>query len=122
MKPDNILLDDNFVLKVADFGFAAPLMGRFGTGYLRTKCGTKPYMAPEINEDKAYKGEEVDLFAAAIILFIMVGGTPPFNAAKRDEYYYKFIFNNRWDKFWPFHYASKPSRENFFSDSFKDLI
>ena len=53
-------------------------------------------MAPEIHEDKPYKGEAVDLFASAIILFIMVSGTPPFNTAKPDEYYYKYIYNNNW--------------------------
>lgn len=122
LKPDNVLLDDNFQLKIADFGFAAPLMGRYGSGYLRTKCGTKPYMAPEIHADKPYKGEAVDLFASAIILFIMVSGTPPFNQAKPDEYYYKYIYNNNWAKFWPYHYQGKPSKQNFYSDSFKDLI
>src|SRR5438105_8604140 len=122
LKPDNVLLDDKFNLMIADFGFAAPLQGKYGSGFLRTKCGTKPYMAPEIHAGKPYKGDEVDLFAAAIILFIMVAGTPPFNAAKSDEYYYKFIYNNDWNRFWPYHYQSKPSKHNFFSDSFKDLI
>ena len=38
-------------------------------------------MAPEIHLNLPYSGVAVDLFAAAIILFIMVSGTPPFAKA-----------------------------------------
>ena len=40
-------------------------------------------MAPEIIEGIPYKGEDVDLFASAVILFIMVAGRPPFNYAHK---------------------------------------
>ena len=36
LKPDNILFDDQFNIKIADFGFAAPLAGRDGSGKLKT--------------------------------------------------------------------------------------
>ena len=49
IKPENILLDSNYILKIADFGFAAPIEGRDGKGYLKTKVGTMNYMAPEIH-------------------------------------------------------------------------
>jgi len=49
LKPKNLLLDSNYVLKIADFGFAAPVEGRDGSGYLKTKLGTMNYMAPEIH-------------------------------------------------------------------------
>jgi len=39
-------------------------------------------MAPEIHEEKPYNGAQVDLFALAIILFILVSGHPPFNTAE----------------------------------------
>lgn len=38
-------------------------------------------MAPEINLQLPYSGVAVDLFATAIILFIMVSGNPPFAKA-----------------------------------------
>jgi serine/threonine protein kinase len=43
LKPDNLLLDGNFNLKIADFGFAAPFLGRDGSGNMKTKCGTLQY-------------------------------------------------------------------------------
>jgi serine/threonine protein kinase len=49
MKPDNLLLDHQYVLKIADFGLAGPTAGRDGKGYLKTKLGTLNYMAPEIH-------------------------------------------------------------------------
>jgi len=71
MKPENILFDGNFNLKIADFGFAAPIEGRDGSGLLKTRLGTESYMAPEIHLRKPYNGEAVDVFASGIILFIM---------------------------------------------------
>lgn len=49
LKPENLMLDGNYTLKIADFGFAAPVEGRDGSGALHTKLGTLNYMAPEIH-------------------------------------------------------------------------
>ena len=48
LKPENIMLDGQFNVKIAEFGFAAPIEGRNGMGYLHTYIGTPNYMAPEI--------------------------------------------------------------------------
>lgn len=47
LKPENIMLDNDFNIKIIDFGFAAPLQGRDGRGLLKTMLGTYGYMAPE---------------------------------------------------------------------------
>jgi serine/threonine protein kinase len=73
MKPENLLFDSDYNLKIADFGFAVVLSGRDGSGMLQTHLGTEAYMAPEIHTNKPYSGASVDLFAAGIILFIMMG-------------------------------------------------
>jgi serine/threonine protein kinase len=67
-------------LKLADFGFSTQL-DKNGDGKLYTMLGTRGYMAPEICENKPYDGKKVDLFAAAVCLFIMKGGIPPFGEA-----------------------------------------
>ena len=48
LKPENILLDQNFDLKLVDFGFSCPLKGRDGSGFNLSYVGTPTYMAPEI--------------------------------------------------------------------------
>jgi serine/threonine protein kinase len=49
LKPENILMDENYNIKIADFGFAAPLLGKDQSGTLKTRLGTESYMAPEIH-------------------------------------------------------------------------
>ena len=78
-------------------------------------------MAPEILSRKNYNGAEVDLFAVAVILFIMMSGSPPFmKCADRRDDFYKLICDNRTARFWLAHEQFKS--KNFFSQDFKDLI
>lgn len=114
------MLDKDFNVKIADFGFAAPLQGRDGSGYLHTRLGTIAYMAPELIVNEPYQGYQVDLFALGIILFILYTGHPPFNQAHPSDTHYKLLVTNRADLFWKYH--SKSKGENYFSESFKDLI
>ena len=54
---DNLLINNNYVLKIADFGFAAPIEGRDGHNLLYTRTvGTSTYRAPEIKYRKAGSG------------------------------------------------------------------
>jgi len=72
LKPENIMLDSEFNLKIADFGFGAPVEGKDGSGALYSQLGTMNYMAPELHLGFPYNGKAVDLFASTIILFIMI--------------------------------------------------
>ena len=119
MKPENLLFDSNFNLKIADFGFAIVLSGRDGSGMLHTHLGTESYMAPEIHTRTPYKGEQVDMFAAGIILFIMMSQNPPFGQANPNDPYYKLLYTGN-ARFWALHGRNKP--QGFYSDDFKDFI
>jgi len=68
LKLENILIDDNLNLKVADFGFACYK----NIDALKSYRGTMTYMAPEIKEGKTYGGKNVDMFSIGVILFIIV--------------------------------------------------
>lgn len=122
LKPENVLYDAAFTLKIADFGFAAPIEGRDASGFNRTKLGTESYMAPEIHMRKPYQGPSVDLFASAIILFIMFTQHPPFTKAVPEDPFYRLLCANRADLFWKAHSKNKPAGAEFFSESFKNLI
>lgn len=109
-------------MKLADFGFAAPVEGRDGSGSLFTKLGTLNYMAPEIHLKQPYQGTSIDLFAGAIILFIMVAQHPPFTTAEPKDPFYRCLAANRADIFWKTHCQSKPEGNEFFSEDLKDII
>ena len=66
IKPENTLLDALFNPKLCDFG----LCTKFSKKLLLLKCGTKPYMAPEIFKLKGYN-HMVDLWAMGITLYNM---------------------------------------------------
>ena len=65
IKPENILLDENWNLKLIDLGHATTKVVT-STGHV----GTPGYTPPELKSDD-YTAKFVDLFAAAIVLFIM---------------------------------------------------
>lgn len=79
-------------------------------------------MAPEIHMKKPYEGKKVDLFAAAIILFIMVAQHPPFTTAQPTDRFYRCLAAKRQDIFWKTHSKNKEGGMAFFSDDFKDLV
>lgn len=116
MKPENIMLDNDFNLKIADFGFGST------KALNETRRGTDSYMAPEIHMGSKYSGACVDLFAAGIILFIMVAQHPPFAKASPKDPHYKTISANRIDLFWKLHSRNKKGGLDYFSASFRDLI
>ena len=112
LKLENILVDDDMNLKVADFGFAT-----FKDIHkLRSYRGTKTYMAPEIKEGKQYDGRQVDVFSTGVILWIIVKGIFPFQEARKDDYYYKLILQGQLAQYW------KKTSSEALSDEFKDLI
>lgn len=109
MKPENVLYDANFNLKLADFGFATLLAGKDGSGLLHTVLGTESYMAPEIHAKQPYQGSVVDLFATAIITFILYAGTPPFSKADPKDPYFRLLCQNKHETFWTAHSKNKPN-------------
>jgi serine/threonine protein kinase len=119
LKLENVLLDDNFTLKIADFGFAVDICGRDGTGKLYTPVGTENYKAPELLSRLPYTGESVDLFAAGIILFIMVSQIPPFSKASKTNELYRLLIEDS-PQFWRSHSLKKPA--GFYSSDFRSLI
>lgn len=49
LKPENILLSKEGILKIADFGLCAVYRYKGKTRQLSQRCGTLPYIAPEVS-------------------------------------------------------------------------
>ncbi|KRX03291.1 Protein kinase-like domain [Pseudocohnilembus persalinus] len=75
MKPQNILISANGVVKLCDFGFARAMSNN--TLVLTSIKGTPLYMAPELVQEKPYN-HTVDLWSLGVILYELFVGQPPF--------------------------------------------
>lgn len=74
---------DDLAIKVTDFGFACFLKSKDG---LNDVIGSPIYMAPEIIDKKKY-GASVDIWAAGVLLHILIAGKPPFSGETKEEIY-----------------------------------
>ncbi|KAL2557573.1 CBL-interacting serine/threonine-protein kinase 11 [Forsythia ovata] len=79
LKPENLLLDENWELKVTDFGLSALTDQIRPDGLLHTLCGTPAYVAPEILAKKGYDGAKIDVWSCGVILYVLSAGYLPFN-------------------------------------------
>ncbi|XP_077985470.1 serine/threonine-protein kinase SIK3-like [Glandiceps talaboti] len=78
LKAENLLLDANLNIKIADFGFS----NKYTPGQpMRTWCGSPPYAAPELFEGKEYNGPKADIWSLGVVLYVLVCGALPFDGS-----------------------------------------
>ena len=82
LKLDNVMLDIEGHVKMADFGLCKDGITDGRTA--KTFCGTPDYIAPEVIHYKSY-GHSVDWWAYGILLYEMMVGQPPFEGEDEEE-------------------------------------
>ena len=78
IKPENILLFENNIIKLCDFGWCVKLEEGEQRG---TFCGTTEYMSPELVNHEEYS-KEIDIWSLGVLLYEMVHGYSPFRPDK----------------------------------------
>jgi len=107
LKPENLLLDSAGTLKISDFGLCAvyKLKDSGKTRYLSERCGSLPYVAPELSTGAPYEAEPIDVWGSGVILYTMLAGNTPWDEPTKHSYEYVHYttgqcFNNApWNTF-----------------------
>lgn len=118
LKTENLFLDKDFNLKIGDFGFSKMMNTNENNGKLKTCLGTTGYQSPELLEGGLYEGEDNDVFALGVILFILTKAYPPFREARKNDSWYRHIYFEKYENFW----VSHSKRGQVLSKELIDLI
>ena len=104
IKPENLLLDKDYNIKLCDYGWASYFTpGKFLTAY----CGTPEYVSPEILKKYPYN-ERVDIWGIGVLIFELVFGYAPFASNLNEDRYNNIK-------------AGKINWPNDIKDDYKDL-
>ena len=91
LKPENILIDEDYHIKLADFGLAKENVKNDTPN--KTFCGSPQYLSPEMLS-KEGTTKSSDIYGIGAILFEMVTGAPPFYSQDVDLMYKNISENN----------------------------
>ena len=74
IKPENLLLTEGEVLKLSDFGLATVFRHNEKERLLERRCGTMPYIAPEVLVKSRYNAMPADTWSCGMVLLAMLVG------------------------------------------------
>mmetsp|Transcript_18564 Transcript_18564/g.16166 ORF Transcript_18564/g.16166 Transcript_18564/m.16166 type:complete len:307 (+) Transcript_18564:120-1040(+) len=117
IKPENMILTQDFKLKLIDFEF---LMNEKETETL--DMGTPHYRAPEVKERKIKCPKAADVYSAGITLFALHCGVMPYlEDTKFDEFDMEQLLHEDTKTFWAIHREIVPENVEI-TDNFKKLF
>ena len=92
LKLENLLLDENYRIKITDFGLS--YLGKNIDDLIETPCGTPSYAPPEMLRGEKYNGILSDIWSCGIILYTMLVGNLPCSESKEELVYENIMQNN----------------------------
>jgi len=144
IKPENLLVGGDGALRIADFNLSAHANVDVQTpererrrraslhrdSLLRSSCGSRSYMAPEVHgaaSGEEYRGPPADVWSAAVVLFTLLVGHPPFDEASRRCWFFrKACAEGKPHLFWTAHAqsatAARDAADGGISDDAKALL
>ncbi|ORX84169.1 kinase-like protein [Anaeromyces robustus] len=109
LKDENIVIDENYHVKLIDFG-SASYIPKHPENYFTRFNGTTHFASPEIVKKKAYRGPEAEIWSLGVLLFTIVFGENPFQ--NKDEIMEgKYIFPSKID---PGKYINKKNKTFYY--------
>ena len=116
IKPENVLVGNDFDIKLIDFGFSEKV--KKDNYMINSISGSDTYCSPEIKRAhiQGYNGIKSDIFSLGVLLFVIRAGKFPFNLSGYSDKRYRLIMNKDYEQYW-----NGFAKDNF-SDEFKDLI
>ena len=112
IKLENILLDENWDPKIADFGISSIFTN---LKKITDTGGTPRYLAPEVIKSEGEIGFKTDVWSLGILLCMLVFKQAPFYAKEVQDLYNKIINQ-------PFEICSRALQNSKKSDEFEDLL
>jgi serine/threonine protein kinase len=85
LKPENLLMNKDGLMKLTDMGLA-----KFVIGKTYTTCGTPDYFAPELIASTGHTNA-VDWWTLGVLIFELMSGHPPFESAYPMQIYSKVM-------------------------------
>jgi len=134
LKPQNLLLDNKFNLKICDFGLSKiheignnteneNIKNKNENGVIMDThyVGTSGYQAPELLSKKKYD-YSCDIFSAGVVLFILINGYPPFEEGKKSDKWYRPLYKGDNAKFWKQHKGCNVSTDEYCKDLLQRML
>jgi len=119
LKLENLLLGEDYQLKIADFDISCVTNQPF-----EQVQGTEFYRAPEVKQGECQDPKAADIYSCGILLFLFkTGGVLPHTENKRYEDLDLFeLLNNNTETFWKEHSNIQERPASFFDASFRELF